>query len=488
MQGYLLIYLCLWILVGLHVAIASVDWPIIDALNTVQVYFLLTPVVKSDEFDTQVNRNMHGGLGIWDMGLDGEGSTNKFSIEIDLNTSTNAIFPDVHTTDGYTFYWNNTAELSVMTPFDETKWREARLISITNGRGYNLLRRHIDDIFPASDLRFQPFNVLYYANADSSIFGGSVRGFDNVLIPAYDSFTFVTDALQYLASIGCRMTTYLPVYQPVVSYITQTSSTPAVVDLSQSTSTRRQVSEWYTNLRNCSSWKLDTAPNAEAFLFDVAECYTEYAYVYKSDTEVYNVTLSTQEHNDRPVNPYITQLMYYPPTTTNNTNYGSADVDIGVYIVLLLTITIGITLLLVSAKNRKRRRVSKLGEVLANQSVVTSLLEQQQEYRDEIVKYFYEEKKVRSWTFEKWFKVIRAKYWDGESVDEETGIDENTKARRSSFSLADIRTSNVKRPTKIQLMRAVEKHNNGKGDLIPPATLTPWRRGLQTPKEADTEL
>jgi hypothetical protein len=250
------------------------------------------------------------------------------------------------------------------------------------------------------------------------------------------------------------------------------------------------VSEWYTNLRNCSSWKLDTTTNAETFLLDVALCYSEYAYVYKSDTEVYNVTLSSQEYNDRPINPYITQCIYYPPVTINDTNYGSVDIDIGIYVTILLITVIGITLLLVSAKNRKRRRVSKLGEVLANQSVVTSLLEQQQEYRDDIVKYFYEEKKVRSWTFAKWFKALRARYWDGESVEEETGIEENTKARRSSFSLADIRTSNVKRPTKIQLLKAVEKHNNTRDDPIPPSsTLTPWKRGQpKTPKEMHSEL
>lgn len=79
----------------------------------------------------------------------------------------------------------------------------------------------------------------------------------------------------------------------------------------------------YQDLTNCYVnvySKASTVSNGAAFFFQtVKKCYHSYAYVYKSPTEVYNMSLGNVSHGEF-VTPMLDQYIYDLPPGMNSSS------------------------------------------------------------------------------------------------------------------------------------------------------------------------
>lgn len=439
----------------------SLGMPTLKDSDVVHFYYLRSDVAYNIDIDN-VTESMHGGyethagIGVWDITTD-----MKFSIELVPTTGIgNIFFPVVDTADTseVEMTWMNVGEIHTTSPIDEA-WNSGQFITATIGAGYLKWATAIQERVKASANVYQlmqPFTVVQLTSEtefESVLRDNRKTSMGNTLVSNQDSFSFATEALDILGTLGCDLTTFQTPRITTLGYSTPVAAVEAipVVDVSikgSSRETRLQVAQWFETTKECALGKISPANGIVHFVRLLSDdCLTQgYAYLYRDDSSVYNVTLAQS-----PYRLFTTEVrVELQRRVILDLLSGFTPDDIAVYTLTVLAL-VGIVVAFGFGKlTQRRRRVSFEGEVLAREAVIQNILMESDRSRDQIIDYFYHEKKRDAWTFQRWFREL----WEGELEGEHiVRQDHHRGTDTSSFSTASYTSSG--------------RH----GDHVPPSSL-----------------
>eukprot|EP01031_Cornospumella_fuschlensis_P032974 gene32974-39879_t len=335
--------------------------PSLTSSDDIQLFFLEAPFPYNVPDDISEaagdiyndNAKNHAGLGIWDTTTD-----DKFTIEFVSSNYVGQLLPDI--VNGV-INWKNVGKVVITWPTDDSKWKSASLLTTTIGSSYSQLITYMQDNehkFAA----YQPVNALYVnesiLNSSSTLYTDA-----NVVLSATSSYWFVNLLVTQLGKYGCDLEVFLPIYTSSFSYLVDTKSAPTVVD-----TTNADVVSWYTALDVCYQGVYnDTVDNGQGaiyFLDAIGSCYGAYAYIYRTNTTVYNVSLYVSSASAS--TPVISQSVYTLPPDDDGSAQKLSALDYVMIVLAALTIIGGIAYLanLIFGK-KKRRHVSFEGERIA---------------------------------------------------------------------------------------------------------------------------
>jgi hypothetical protein len=372
--------------------------PTLESEDQVQFFLLEAPFPYNapdtikDALGTGWNSHAtpHAGLGVWDI-TSGE----RFSIELVSNSYTGAMFP-VLTTSGE-ILWNNSASIVVTSPIDDASWIVSSLISTTTGSAYNDLMEYLKQ-YRDRYATFQPINIICtngstISNQSSYTNIYSLSEIGVTTVAAGGSYNFVDDLLKQLWLYGSELDSYLQVYATSYAYL-QGVNTSTLCEVPPSVSTEEanpEVYQWYRNLQACYTLYFnsvdasddDQQNGGEDYLLAIKNCYanSSVAYVYKSDTEVYSVSLfqgSPPQVTAAFSTPLYSQYVFTFPQDGAPTNENLGPVDWGLIGVVLFGFVLAVLYMgynYFSCKPKKRRPVSFRVEIAATRTVYNQLEE-----------------------------------------------------------------------------------------------------------------
>eukprot|EP01038_Epipyxis_sp_PR26KG_P007787 gene7787-10578_t len=359
------------------------DAPSLSLSDQVEIYYLeasfpynTPPSIKNaagSSFDTYAVT--HGGLGVWDQ------TTNvKFSIEFVSNDYIGGLIP---TTSNGQLIWENQASIIITSPLVEDNWSNSRLITITTGAAYSQLITYLQNNINSFTV-YQPVSVIYI---NESLYNSSMKNditvndltdIGSLLVTPTSSFTFLDIMVSQLASYGCDLQSFLQIYASAFNYLSnkpKLNLNTQVVSWSSSGTVNSQVYQWFSDLNDCYTTVFDeTVTNgegAEYFLQAVQKCYSHTAYVYKSSTSVYNISLANYTDNlIEYSSPILSQYVYILPSSSSNDNEQLSIMDWFMIVLFILCVLFGIVYFLNRLFGKKqRRRVSFEGERIASNAV-----------------------------------------------------------------------------------------------------------------------
>ncbi len=423
----------------------------------------------------------HAGLGVWDVTTD-----RKFSIElIAPDGIERCFFPFADTSLSSESYlaWFNVGEIHVTEPVDEDAWDASRIVTVANGAVFNEMTNYVAKSMTGSGARqfltMQPLSVAYSGDVQGVVDSTHVESLGTTLVSGRDSFSFVEDLMDYLATAGCTTAEFMEPYRTDVAYMTASSSSMSLVDLSRDRDTRVQVAEWFARLQACAKNKTTTSDRLQDFISALnSDCYSDdYVYVYRSELTVYNVTLTTSAHK------LMAKRVYFKVhDSVRLVLLGRASaVDVTLYTLMLLSFLGVVAFFFYRKVTKKRRRVSFQGEVLAREAVIQNIILEQDKHKDEIIDYFYQEKKKDSWTFTRYFQRLlgqepvqaRGRTNSGsiargssestpgvESQRGSEGEDRDSVITSPGNFFGDSATGTIKKPSKDHILRAASRRRS----------------------------
>lgn len=280
--------------------------PNIDNSHEVQFYYLESsfPFNVPDYISTRVGdgfkeySTLVAGIGIWDTTAD-----IKFSIQFVSNSYVGALFPILNDTYGE-ITWNNTGSIVVTDPLDETSWVSSRHIVTTNGGPYSRLVQFLQESENPNFNVYQPINIVnpssalisnYTTDEFSFIFQLNSANDGNEIVEATNSYTFARYIVDELHLIGCKVDSFLPIYNSSFSYMTDLEEVETL-SYSDNISAKSEVFNWFSSIEACYKRifvDADDSNNVALIFESISNCYniSDYAYVYKSATSVYKVRL-----------------------------------------------------------------------------------------------------------------------------------------------------------------------------------------------------
>jgi hypothetical protein len=186
-------------------------------------------------------------------------------------------------------------------------WHTSQLICETTGVAYNQLVSYLSDHSDMFSV-YQPVEAVFYRNESGSS--------QHTVVEARDSFWFVGLLVSQLSSYGADTDAFLDVYATAYQYVARTALPPEVVSWPAQEAASTDVCAWYRRLDACYRAvynATDTSEGGADYFLQVSfrcfpvmrcptegtcravqavkGCYGDYAYVYLSDSSVYNVSL-----------------------------------------------------------------------------------------------------------------------------------------------------------------------------------------------------
>jgi hypothetical protein len=330
----------------------------------------------------------HAGLGVWDV------TTNqKFSIELLSPEGVAApFFPAVDTSPSsdVAFTWHHAGIVHTTFPLDEAAWGASHLITKSNGAAFNKLAIVMADEFSSSagggglTQMLQPVTVVQYAGhaTEEVLIDSTQPSVGTTLVQACDAFSFVRRLLSLLGGIGCDTTQFVDPRRTLVGYLAATTtpdggsagddggsaaldSIPVVVIETGASArgTRLVVANWYAALRACAQALTGQAHGTGNFVNLLAQqCYKGgYAYLYRDDASVYNITLaaavaagssSTPLFTKRvslQVHPRVISYLLQPLTPADLTVYVLCSIVLPSFLVCDVSLSLSLAHLLLPA-------------------------------------------------------------------------------------------------------------------------------------------
>lgn len=428
--------------------------PTLAEEDMVHFYYLRSDVAYNIDVDN-VTEAMHGGyethagIGIWDVTLNV-----KFSIElVPVSGIGNIFFPVVDTSNGSAveLTWMNIGQVHTTMPIDE-QWNSGQFITATIGAAFNkwagILQERVKtngDIFQL----IQPFHIVEYANNfDALLRNNHKTTMGNVLVKGHDSFSLATESLNILAQLGCNLNTFQAPRETALGYSTITSKEDQlqIVDVSvggSSRETRVQVARWYAAMKQCAEDNVSPANGIVHFVRLVSEnCLQDgYAYLYRDRYSVYNVTLSASSYRF-----FTTEVtVQLQRRVVLDLLDGFSTVDVVVYSLVFLAMVVIMAFFMSAKLHKKRRRVSFEGELLAREAVIQNILLESDKAREQIIDYFYHEKKKDAWTFQRWFHRLMSGE-DGWDAQKDV-VRDASEGRSTRSAISDNRESSLSAST-----------------------------------------
>lgn len=360
-------------LVGLvSAAIYTVDnAPSLDTADTVQFYYLSAPFPYNAPSDIVATAGSaynsyatnHGGLGVWDTTSDV-----KFTIEFVSEDYVGSLLPDL---DNGAINWKNAGRVVITDPLVEANWLSARLITTTIGSAYSQIITYLQDNDFLFD-SYQPITGMYlnssslntslhYSNTELYTMG-------NVLVTNRGSYWFLDLLVNQLGTYGCDLESFLAVYASASSYLSDDKVTPSTVSWASPAAPNAEVYAWYQDLTTCYSAVYSaTAANgqgAEYFLSAVKTCYGDFAYIFLTNTSVYNITLGN--YTESYATPLVSQYLYELPPDDSGHNERLSVLDYVVISLAAIAVLAGAGYFLYRFFGKKKRRhISFEGERVA---------------------------------------------------------------------------------------------------------------------------
>ena len=285
--------------------------PEIDVSNVVHFYWLegAFPYNVPSSLQQKFSRNFiqvspyNAALGVWDTTTD-----LKFSIQFVCDQYTGSVFPTL--LSGNTISWNNTGRIMVTNPLDEDQWIISRHIAQTNGGPYKDLMYYIMNTLAKQLTTYQPITVLYLdlssfnistlegsESSDPGLTKQMLEASSTELVSSTESYNFLEMVTDQLNDIGIVTAVFVNTYITLFTYFSASSTAAPVVSWALGGAANEEVYQWYQRVERCLAQSMarqeDYSVTSTAFILGILQpCYnTSYAYVYKSPSSVYNITL-----------------------------------------------------------------------------------------------------------------------------------------------------------------------------------------------------
>jgi hypothetical protein len=334
----------------------------------------------------------HAGLGVWDTT-----SNYKYSIEFVSTNYVGSLLPTLNDGD---VNFNNAGEIVITYPLNEDLWLNARLIATTSGSAYSQIITYLQDNIELYAY-YQPVSVLYvnaslFNTSDSNeIEDTQLNTLGSLLISPCDSFRFVDLLVSQLESYGTDLGAFLQIYATAFNYLAATNnnnnnnddlipSSISIVSWESTEVANPDVYFWYSELKTCYQTIYDATDNsqqgAQYFFNQIKTCYsgaispvtnkptTTYAYIFRSPTSVYNITLGNYSTYYR--SPFQSQYIYDLPNNGNGTAETLTTTDYVIIALVVFAIVMCTSYVLHKMFTKKmRRRVSFEGERFAERTV-----------------------------------------------------------------------------------------------------------------------
>ena len=227
----------------------------------------------------------HCGVGFRD-----SNTREKWSVELEPLSFEGQFVPSEDVNSGE-HYWSNQANIRIRRHLSDDSqpayWQSSKLIASATAASISVLELflRVNALALTSDL--QPFSVL-----PAEARGNSSTLAEPLLVPK-TPFTFARSVLQQLATEGVVYDAFATPLEPVLAYFsTSPSGTPL-----RTAPLSSDVTAWFQRLSSCLN-TLGAEVRGQsgglggvAFLSLSGRCYGAHAFVFKSASEVYNVTL-----------------------------------------------------------------------------------------------------------------------------------------------------------------------------------------------------
>jgi hypothetical protein len=232
----------------------------------------------------------HAGLGIWDTT-----TGDKFSIEFLSIDYVGGLLPEL--TNGQ-ITWKNTASIVITWPLVQDNWLSSRLVTTTIGSAYSQLITYMQDNQDSFEA-YQPITGLYLNASNinnSAIYRNSeVSDMGDLILPSSSSYWFVDLLVTQLGTYGCDLDSFLQIYATSFNYLSDLKADPSIVSWSSPQQANSEVYAWYEQLNACYNATyqatVTNSQDASYFLDIIKSCYGPYAYVFRTNTSVYNVSI-----------------------------------------------------------------------------------------------------------------------------------------------------------------------------------------------------
>ena len=326
---------------------------------------------------------IHGGIGIVISNTTRNGiiTSTKISVEFAAENYLSGLFPN---TNNDTLTWNNTGSIFVNSPLNTSLWLNSRIISETSGYVY---LRYIYELYKNISTHqyavFQPIkviqpNVTYF----QSILPVNEKEIGNVVVNPNSSYAFVITTIEFLLNLNCEVDVVLGLTATSIFYL-QDETNLGIVYL-DSSSNVAQVSKWYRQLYYCFSNLSSNSLRTNLYL-DIQDCYGRhsYAYVYLSNSSVYNVSLLNTDTlvNQGVYNPMIFQYLLVAETNYNLQKPNTNTIDIILIVLFYMSILAMVVFIMAKVYYKRESKTSKQSTYLerfhdkVQESMASSVIE-----------------------------------------------------------------------------------------------------------------
>jgi len=304
---------------------------------------------------------IHGGIGIVlsNTTMNGTITSTKLSVEFAAEDYLSGLFPNI---DNGNLIWNNTGSVYVNNPLNTSLWLNSRIITETTGYVY---LKYIYDLYTNISNHqfavFQPIkviqpNITYF----ESILPVNENQIGNVTVYPNSSYAFVINTIEFLLNLHCEVDVVLGLTATSIFYLQdQTNLNIVYLD---SSSNVAQVSNWYIDLYACFSNLSSSSLRTNLYL-DIQDCYSNhsYAYVYLSNSSVYNVSLlNTATHVNQGVyNPMIFQYLLVADTSYNLNEPSMNTLDIILIVLFYMSIMAMVVFIMAKVYYKRESKTSK---------------------------------------------------------------------------------------------------------------------------------
>jgi hypothetical protein len=426
--------------------------PKMDASDTIKYYTLQSAIPRNLADENLYNGNIFYSGSVYTyaaIGIHNVKSGFKFTIELVKSDGQygQLFFPDISNinVNNQNSIWNNEGNI-IFRNLEVNSWSEARNFATSNGNSYNNIVKWIQKQSNTAYKILQPINVVYATSTNPGFiqpgqWPTSKWSFNDVRVSASDTYSFVQSVINYSSKIGCSMDSFLPYYSNAFSYITSQVTTPTIVNVLSSDQSATDAKLWLSNMKTCAKSKIETSFGLADYVQNLKACYTNYgqfAYVYKDSGSVWKIQLGDVTTSGlTTISPVLSR--YGNGVIASNESidliaFTSTD-DI-LYIISVAVVLIYLTGgLYYRCVTKQRRRISMQGEQLSRQAAVAMVASESEDVvKEKINQYFYDEKKAKSFTLQKWWNRFTGNADD----DENTPAKEKEKSEKRRRTLSSI--------------------------------------------------
>jgi hypothetical protein len=204
----------------------------------------------------------------------------------------------------------------------------------------------------------------------------------NVTVNPNSSYAFVINTIEILLNLHCEVDVVLGLTATSIFYL-QDETNLSIVYL-DSSSSMVQVSKWYSQLYSCFHSLSSNSLRTNLYL-DIQDCYGRYsyAYVYLSNTSVYNISLlNTATLVDQGVyNPMIFQYVLVTDSNYNVKEPSMNTLDIILIVLFYMSILAMVVFIMAKVYYKRESKTSKQSTYLerfhdkVQESMASSVIE-----------------------------------------------------------------------------------------------------------------